>query len=129
MAFPHLYNSRPRKVELSPYHNPAVCFIKNDDPELPAFYFDEVINPISAYKMEKFKNLSENFEVTDEDLEEFTLPSGVVPILSEEPLYNERTVNGINLYWAPEPFNKRTGKTRRNYDIPLVSNWFKERCP
>lgn len=74
IAFPHLYNSRPRKVELSPYHQPTVCFIKNDDPELPAFYFDEVINPISAYRMEKFKNLSDNYEVTDEDLEEFELP-------------------------------------------------------
>jgi pre-mRNA-processing factor 8 len=74
IAFPHLYNSRPRRVELSPYHSPAVCYIKNDDPELPAFYFDEVVNPISAYKMEKFKNLTDNFEVTDEDLEEFTLP-------------------------------------------------------
>jgi pre-mRNA-processing factor 8 len=49
--------------------------------------------------------------------------------LAEEPLFNERTVGAINLYWAPEPFNKRTGKTRRNYDIPLVSGWFKERCP
>jgi pre-mRNA-processing factor 8 len=56
---------------VSPYHYPTVCFIKNDDPELDAFYFDEVINPISAYKMEKLKNLTDNFEVTDEDLEEF----------------------------------------------------------
>lgn len=38
-------------------------------------------------------------------------------------------MSAINLYWAPEPYNKRTGATRRCYDIPLVSNWFKERCP
>ena len=124
-----MYNNRPRRVELSPYHHPTVCFIKNDDPELDAFYFDEVINPISAYKMEKIKTLTDNYEVTDEDLEEFELPEGVQPLLAEEPLFNERTVSAINLYWAPEPFNKRTGKTRRNYDIPLVSQWFKERCP
>jgi pre-mRNA-processing factor 8 len=32
IAFPHLYNSRPRKVALGPYHEPAIAFIKNDDP-------------------------------------------------------------------------------------------------
>ena len=128
MAFPQLYNSRPRRVELAPYHHPTLVYIKNDDPEIEAFYFDEVINPISAYKTEKFKGLTDNYEVTDEDLESFTLPEGVEPILSSEPLYNEKTVSGINLYWAPEPFNKRTGATRRCQDIPLVSQWFKERC-
>lgn len=60
IAFPHLYNNRPRRVELSPYHYPQICYIKNDDPELPTFYFDEVINPISAYKLEQFKGLTDN---------------------------------------------------------------------
>ena len=77
MAFPHLYNSRPRRVELSPYHQPTVLFIKNDNPEIEAFYFDEVINPISAYKTEKLRGLTDNLEVTDEDLGEFTLPETV----------------------------------------------------
>ena len=63
-----------------------MCFIKNENPDLPAFYYDEVINPISAYKMEKLKGLTDNLEVTDEDLDEFELPDGVSPILSEEPL-------------------------------------------
>ena len=67
--------------------------------------------------------------VTDEELEEFTLPDDVEPMLSEEPLYTENTSNGIDLYWAPAPFNKRTGRTRRACDVPLVSSWFKEHCP
>jgi pre-mRNA-processing factor 8 len=129
IAFPHLYSSRPRRVELAPYHHPTVVYIKNEDPEIEAFYFDEVINPISAYKTEKLRDMTENHAVSDEDLEEFTLPDSVEPILAEEPLFNERTVSAINLYWAPEPFNHRTGHTRRCYDIPLVSGWFKERCP
>jgi len=79
--------------------------------------------------MEKMKGLSENHVVADEDLQEFTVPDFIEPILSEEPLFNENTTNAISLYWAPAPFNKRTGKTRRNYDVPLVSSWFKERCP
>ena len=33
------------------------------------------------------------------------------------------------MLWAPRPFNQRCGKTRRAYDIPLISGWWKERCP
>lgn len=74
--------------------------------------------------MEKMKGLSENQLVSDEDLEEFVLPENVEPILAEAPLFNENTTNAISLFWAPEPFNKRTGPTRRNLDIPMVSSWF-----
>ena len=124
IAFPHLYHSRPRDVELAPYHHPTVCFIKNDDPDVDVFHFDEVINPISAYKMDNLKHLSETDDLTDEDFENFTLPEDFQPLLHEEPLFNENTNHGINLYWAPKPFNQRTGKTRRCFDVPLVSNWF-----
>jgi hypothetical protein len=37
---------RPRKVQLPTYHTPALYYIKAEDPDLPAFYFDPVINPI-----------------------------------------------------------------------------------
>ena len=53
IAFPHLYNSRPRGVHLGPYHTPAVCFIKNEDPDVPVFNYDSVINPMPAYKNEE----------------------------------------------------------------------------
>ena len=29
------------------YHVPNVVFIKTEDPDLPAFYFDPLINPIA----------------------------------------------------------------------------------
>ncbi len=29
------------------YHYPTVVFIKTEDPNLPAFYFDPLVNPIS----------------------------------------------------------------------------------
>ena len=73
IAFSYLYNSRPRKVEMAVYHYPTVCFIKNDDPDAPAYYFDEVINPISAYKQEEMKKLSE-VDLEDEEFDEFVLP-------------------------------------------------------
>ena len=47
IAFPYLYNSLPLHVHLSQYHYPTVVFIKTEDPDLPAFYFDPLINPIS----------------------------------------------------------------------------------
>ncbi|CAN0485022.1 unnamed protein product, partial [Ectocarpus sp. 12 AP-2014] len=50
VAFPYLYNSRPRAVHLAPYHHPALYYLKAEDPDLPAFYFDPVINPISAFR-------------------------------------------------------------------------------
>lgn len=55
IAFPFLYNSRPRRVVIAPYHHPACAYIKQLDPDLPAFYFDPIINPISAYKIDKNK--------------------------------------------------------------------------
>lgn len=32
IAFPHLYNNRPRKVVFVPYHYPANVYIKQEDP-------------------------------------------------------------------------------------------------
>jgi pre-mRNA-processing factor 8 len=40
IAFPFLYNSRPRKVHLGWYHYPANVYVKAEDPDLPAYYFD-----------------------------------------------------------------------------------------
>ncbi|KJP88372.1 pre-mRNA-processing-splicing factor 8 [Plasmodium fragile] len=51
---------------------------------------------------------------------------GMLPLLHEYPLYTEKTINGIQLYHAPYPFNKKCGYTRRGIDIPLVQSWFKE---
>ena len=55
--------------------------------------------------------------------------AGVAPFLEDTPLYTESTAQGIGLLWAPHPFSKRSGRTRRSVDIPLVSTWFHERCP
>ncbi|CAB4423785.1 unnamed protein product [Rhizophagus irregularis] len=48
IAFPFLYNSLPRSVQVSWYHEPTVVYIRAEDPDLPAFYFDPIINPISS---------------------------------------------------------------------------------
>jgi hypothetical protein len=35
-------------------------------------------------------------------------PVQVEPFLQETPLYTDNTANGIALYWAPHPFDKRS---------------------
>jgi len=40
------------------YHTPNVVFIKTEDPDLPAFYFDPLINPISHRHAVKVNNNS-----------------------------------------------------------------------
>merc|ERR1719193_1771876 len=124
IAFPYLYNNLPQFVHLSWYHTPNVVYIKAEDPDLPAFYFDPLINPISHRHAQK----SMDAELPDDD-EEFELPEEVVPFLQESPLYSDHTANGIALLWAPRPFNLRSGRTRRNIDIPLVKTWYREHCP
>ena len=99
---------------------------------MPVFNYDPVINPMPSYKSEKLKIVEDQISVntvTDDDLEDFILPESIEPSFSEQPLYTQNTANSIDLYWAPSPFNKRTGKMRRACDVPLVSNWFKEHCP
>eukprot|EP00966_Prymnesium_polylepis_P143726 3317977-Prymnesium_polylepis.1 len=95
---------------------------------MPAFYFDPVINPISAH----MSGGGAAKPMDDDDFgdgEEFVLPADVEPLLADAPLYNENTASAIALYWAPRPFNMRSGFTRRSIDVPLVNSWFQEHCP
>ncbi|KAJ4754388.1 Pre-mRNA-processing-splicing factor [Rhynchospora pubera] len=122
IAFPHLYNNRPRKVKLGIYHTPMIMYIKTEDPDLPAFYYDPLINPITSGKKERRV-------VEDEGEDDFYLPDGVEPLLGETKLYTDTTAAGIALLFAPRPFNMRSGRMRRAEDIPLVKEWYKEHCP
>ena len=126
IAFPYLYNNRPRAVQLSYYHFPCNVYIKADDPDLPAFYYDPLINPIPSYKGQSGRA---GEEMTEDELNEFELPDDFRPFLDHTDLYTDTTANGISLYWAPKPFNQRSGHTRRAQDIPLVKTWFQEHCP
>ena len=126
IAFPYLYNDRPRAVHLSPYHYPSVVYIKAEDPDLPAYYYDPLINPISFRHIDK-ANAHES-EIFADDVE-FALPEEFEPFLADEPLFTERTAAGIALLWAPHPFDKRSGNMRRAEDVPLINNWYLEHCP
>lgn len=219
IAFPHVYNSRPRAVRLAPYHHVASAYVRPDDPELPAFYFDPVVNPIPAYRSgggagaggrggaaaarfpprggvpgapadaspavsaaaacggssaadraaaraaaaedaaaaaflartsrgagaagmddadadesaqayaHGIADGSADSDLLGSDDDGFALPDDAAPFLSATPLFGPATADGIGLYFAPQPFNARSGYTRRSYDIALVKGWYQERVP
>ncbi|KAH6975982.1 NUC071 domain-containing protein [Ilyonectria sp. MPI-CAGE-AT-0026] len=136
VAFPYLYNSLPRSVHQSWHSHPQVVFNRADDPDLPTFHFDRRINPISSRTV-----ASKNVEVSHEDElfgpgnneepeeDAFELPAGVQPFLDEEELENELTSSAVELWWAPFPFDRRSGQMVRAQDVPLVKQWYLEHAP
>ncbi|KMU77491.1 pre-mRNA processing splicing factor 8 [Coccidioides immitis RMSCC 3703] len=119
-------------VKLSWYSHPQVVYVRTDDPNLPAFYFDPVINPISSRSVAP-KNITVSHEDqifgpgNDED--DFELPGDIEPFLADEELYTSETASAISLWWAPYPFDRRSGKMVRAQDVPLVKQWYLEHCP
>lgn len=133
VAFPFLYNSLPRSVKLSWYSYPQVVYVRAEDPSLPAFYFDPVINPISSRSVAP-KNITvshedEIFGYGNGEDEEFILPLNMEPFLADEELYTSETASAIALWWAPFPFDRRSGRMVRAQDVPLVKQWYLEHCP
>ncbi|KAJ4144612.1 hypothetical protein LMH87_003487 [Akanthomyces muscarius] len=136
VAYPFLYNSLPRSVHMSWHSQPQVVFNRADDPDLPTFHFDRRINPISSRTVAP-KNVELSLEDelfgagNDEEDEEdgFTLPAGVEPFLANEELDNEHTSSAIELWWAPFPFNRRSGRMVRAQDVPLIKQWYLEHPP
>ena len=118
--------SQSPKTSKIPHKNQA------DDPDLPAYYYDPIINPLPAWKGESSNTANKTQDQEDEnrflsellDPEDgFELPQKVAPLLENVPLFTDDTAAGINLYWAPHPFNQKAGKTRRAQDVPLVMSW------
>ncbi|KAK2195077.1 bifunctional PRO8NT domain/Pre-mRNA-processing-splicing factor 8 [Babesia duncani] len=143
IAFPYLYNNRPRKVAIGNYHTPQCAYVRQQDPDLAIFYHDPIINPIPAYSLvddpvvdtdpENQPPILDSNQLEDpmgcdlvcqEEIEE--IPQ---PLFSEHPLETPATASGIALYWAPHPFDKRSGRCRRAIDLPIVQSWFREHVP
>ncbi|KAJ6244791.1 intein-containing pre-mRNA-processing-splicing factor 8 precursor [Anaeramoeba flamelloides] len=125
IAFPHLYNSRPRSVLIQHYHYPCCVYFKTEDYDLPAFYYDSILNAISFRGVDRPPQM----EYDEEDEDEFELPDEVEPFLSDCDLITKNTAPGIKLFWAPKPFDRRQGNTIRCQDVPLVKSWYQERAP
>ncbi|KKA30251.1 hypothetical protein TD95_002221 [Thielaviopsis punctulata] len=133
VAYPYLYNSLPRSVHLSWYSHPQVVYSKPESPDLPAFHFDRRLHPISSRNVKpmnvEISHEDELFGVdSNEEPEEslFELPPEVQPFLDEEDLENEDTADAIQLWWAPFPFDRRSGRMVRAQDVPLVKQLYLE---
>ncbi|KAI0180339.1 PROCN-domain-containing protein [Hypoxylon sp. FL1284] len=136
VAYPYLFNSLPRSVQFNWYSHPQIVYTKSEDPNLPAFHFDPMINPISSRSVAP-KNITTSHEdeifgagnLEEPEDEAFELPAGVEPFLADEDLYTEDTASAIALWWAPFPFDRRSGRMVRAQDVPLVKQWYLEHCP
>ncbi|KAM3159448.1 MPN domain-containing protein [Lachancea thermotolerans] len=117
IAFPHLYNSRPRAVQLSWYHTPIACLAEEtQDENAETFRFDPSFNLISAsYGTSRPLSL---------ESEDFLLDANFRPLLSSEKVCLPDTKAAISLYHAPYPFNLRSGRTVRAQDVALVKKWY-----
>ncbi|KAH9911417.1 uncharacterized protein B0H18DRAFT_1128687, partial [Fomitopsis serialis] len=84
-------------------------YIRTDDPDLPAFYFDPLINPISLRGFTP-KNAplvpheDAIFGPNDAEDDDFELPDEVEPFLEDKPLESDLTADAIALWWAPDPY-------------------------
>ncbi|KAK5653161.1 hypothetical protein OQA88_9260 [Cercophora sp. LCS_1] len=136
VSYPYLYNALPRSVHLAWHSHPQVVYTRTEDINLPAFYFDTSINPISSRSVAP-KNLTLSHEdelfgkgnIEESEEEAFELPAGVEPFLADEELYTDETASAIELWWAPFPFDRRSGRMVRAQDVPLVKHWYLAHCP
>ena len=123
IAFPHLYNDRPRGVAQQRDPGPLRHITRTCDSVQATFSFDETFNPILG-RMERSEILG-----MENDLPPMKLPRRFAPILGDEPLEYRHTMDGITLLQAPRPFMLPAGQTRRAVDVALVLPWYKARCP
>jgi pre-mRNA-processing factor 8 len=132
VTHPYLYNSRPRSVKIAWYCNPQLVYIPAEDISLPPFQFDPTINPISSRAHDRmrseYRREDEIFAGEDED-KSFKFPPSFAPFMDDEPLYTEDTAAAIALWWAPHPFDKRSGRMVRAEDVPLIKQWYLEHVP
>lgn len=133
VTFPYLYNSLPRSVRLAWYSHPQAVYVQTEDKDLPAFYFDPIINPISSRSVAP-KNLTVSHEdqifgPDNDGDDELELPKSCAPFLEDEEMYTNTTASAIALWWAPYPFNQRSGRMVRAQDVPLVKQWYLEHVP
>jgi pre-mRNA-processing factor 8 len=106
IAFPHVYNSRPRQIKLASYHYVQSCFVGNydeqEDDEMLCFdAYPSQLNPIVRVESKSASSLAHmTSQITEFDKEEFG-----VPLVGE-------TVDDDNV-WAQH----------RDYESPSEQGW------
>ncbi|KAF2872865.1 NUC071 domain-containing protein [Massariosphaeria phaeospora] len=135
VSYPFVYNSLPRSVKVARYSYPQVCYVRAEDPSLDPFYFAPIINPISSRAVAPMNiTVSHEDEVFgygngEDDEGDFEMMGDVEPFMEDEELWTDDTSSAIALWWAPHPFDKRSGRMVRAQDVPLVKQWYLEHVP
>lgn len=187
VAYPFLYNNRPRRVLLGHYHYPSNVVMRQENYEGPCFFYDKAVNPIVETKIETIRNLiggrikgkienrmkrskgkslfdfeeEEKKMIEDEIFEDSSrkvnfekeknddlniismltnktnknncdllkINQEISPLFKHLPLFNDHTNQNIELLFVNKPFSSKIGKMKRAVDVPIISSWFKERCP
>ena len=124
----------------SRYHTPNVVFIKTEDPDLPAFYFDPLINPIShRHSGSQAAQLLEQ-DLLPDDSEDFEMPEYAVPLLqvtrdshlaSAWVVFDKHAINNNYISGVASVH----GQHGQWHSAPVGSSsvqsafWFHEACP
>jgi len=132
VAYPFLYNNRPRKVAVARHSSPLLSYVPSPADDQPVFRFDSSLNVISHYKAEKI-DPGRTEKVSDEDLADLnaliqTKGIHIAPLLSEEDHQAAQTSVGFKMLFAPKYFKYRSGVMRRACDVPLINPWYQEKC-
>ncbi|CAF2652961.1 unnamed protein product [Rotaria sp. Silwood2] len=92
----------PLVKEINP--KPNVVFVISEEPDLPAFYFDLLIN------LTLHCHTIKSIDIQIDDNNQFILSKEFQPSLTNLPLYTDYTANGIELLWPSRPINLRSGR-------------------
>ncbi|EGW33924.1 uncharacterized protein SPAPADRAFT_133535 [Spathaspora passalidarum NRRL Y-27907] len=136
VAFPYLYNSFVKSVQLISYHHSINCYQANKQDTL-VYTFNANFNPILPRVKPKQQQVQEEEEeIFELDVEPFlkwnseeSEESDEEELEEELPFEPQGTKQALELLWAPYPFNRRSGKTVRAQDVALIKSWYKRHAP
>lgn len=134
VAFPYLYNSFVKLVQLGDYHHPLYCVVDDfpKDNNGLGFYLGKELTNIPVSRMDVDTEEQEQEQEEDDLLQ---LPSDFTPFMSHDPQGNElpvepeNTGSAIKLWWAPYPFNRSSGRNVRAQDVALMKVNYLQRAP
>lgn len=127
IAFPFLYNSFVKQVYPEWYHEPLNCFsylMNNSE----AFTFNPNFNLIPPRRRKAKKAYTSK---GDDENDVLPLNGNLRPLMETEDgelldIAPEGTSSAIDLWWAPYPFNRRSGKMKRAHDVALAKSWYQQ---
>ena len=130
ISHPHLYNSHVKHVKFCRLQRPMQMLVEPEDDSAGPFYFDKSFFPLTSSPEDgRFPAVdlptSADFEALNAELR--GRPPLSAPLAEEE--IGPEALGAFRLLFAPKPFQQGQGQTRRACDVPLVSDWIKERCP